>query len=314
MTQNEIPPAPPTKAHDCALAIAVPLTRDDFLRDLNAEDPSRKDFVLRLSRERIYASLSHEFLWNEVYKPIASVLHSCIEEIERLGVRVFRNVTLDDLAALFSQFRVITLITHWKGTEIDAHDIVAPDRLINNARRSRDRICQLITTEYEKLGVQERNGMAGQAPLKVGVEKAIKQVMENHDLFEMRASSPGAVVHHYDEYYRAYLNRQRIDTLFEGMILPGNHIEFFDRLRSIEDVSAAIPDNFEGTLDFTVCNSVLIGNCLKKSRQFRVIVNERPARLGGRMLIYKSIIKLLSQEPLDYVDALIKIRKALYNR
>ena len=115
-----------------------------------------------------------------------------------------------------------------------------------------------------------------------------------------------------DKLHEKYRARSALDSLFDGFIFPGNRIELFDSLWSIERIIEAIPNDYNGVFDFIVCNSVLIGNLIKKHRKCVVLVNEKPAILSYRLAIfYRTIISLLNEIDIHYIDAAAEVSKNL---
>src|SRR5438270_5544449 len=114
--------------HDCALCIAVPLTRDDFFDDLAA--PEGKDFVQHVRRVNSVPGAADQFYWSSVYAPIAATVERACVTAARLGVDVRQRITLADLPPLFERKKVLTLVAHWKFARVTASDIVDPRHIL----------------------------------------------------------------------------------------------------------------------------------------------------------------------------------------
>jgi hypothetical protein len=101
----------------------------------------------------------------------------------------------------------------------------------------------------------------------------------------------------------------QVVSLFSHWKEASKQIEFYDRLYTIDDVSAVIPTDYKGILDFTVCNSAIFAQKFKENhRESQVIVNRNTTHLAYRMLIYRGIIELLVQQEMDYSEAVMKLR------
>jgi hypothetical protein len=64
--------------------------------------------------------------------------------------------------------------------------------------------------------------------------------------------------------YYAYWNRMALDREFSEEIWPGNRAEFADGLYTIDAVVSAVPAAYKGILDLTMCNSLFLGEQLKR--------------------------------------------------
>jgi hypothetical protein len=72
--------------------------------------------------------------------------------------------------------------------------------------------------------------------------------------------------------------RAVIDSLFQGLLHPGNRLELFDGLHPQEAVEAAITPDFAGTLDLTTCTSMPLADHISAARRFvpRVVHFDEP--------------------------------------
>ena len=100
---------PANRAHDlpldCALAVALPLTRPEFHQDI-AEG---KDFVRSWMVQ--FDGFSTDFGW-ERYKPYADLVNDVSRAAGKDGVAVRRRATLADWVSLLQRVRIVTLMAH----------------------------------------------------------------------------------------------------------------------------------------------------------------------------------------------------------
>ncbi|MBV9268829.1 MAG: hypothetical protein JO061_21855 [Acidobacteriaceae bacterium] len=95
-------PARPLKA--CAVAFAIPLTREQFLSDFESV---KKDFV------RNYASEEPlETAWR-YYQSTAAFARELVAELTAGGAVVNTSATIDQWSNLVRQRHVVTLFAHW---------------------------------------------------------------------------------------------------------------------------------------------------------------------------------------------------------
>jgi hypothetical protein len=292
-----------TKPHQCALALAIPLNRNDFFAGLDFN--TQKDFIKSLARRN--SALTEDALWETVYARTIKTVTSVAQAVSAQGVTVITNVTLSNVRELFEQFQVVTLVAHWRSAQFHLADFLNPKQLIQTLiQPSTPSIEAFVRTlpqswisNIRKLEANDDNISILSKTLAKDFNTFLESLKLHPDLVPNQTGQTTV----YDIDYQKYLNRLVIDRVFESLISPGNQIEFFDQLHSIDNFVTAIPQNYSGLIDFTVCNSVLIGNVIKRQRHCIVIVNKEPTTLEFRMVIYKGIIELLSRLDIDYMNA-----------
>ncbi|HET9627072.1 MAG TPA: hypothetical protein VFP84_37190, partial [Kofleriaceae bacterium] len=113
----------------CALAVALPLSEDAFLRD--AADPG-KDFarsaIARSQRTPAAA-------WREIYAPKVVRLYERIAAHARgLGATVVPGVTAAMLRELLEAFPLVSLFAHSMSPPIVSADVAAPRAILDAVR------------------------------------------------------------------------------------------------------------------------------------------------------------------------------------
>lgn len=299
------------KPHQCALAIAIPLERDEFLAEINAG--IHKDFAQSLARQ--HPALKEDILWEEIYAPIVETVKLVAQAAQAKNVEVVTRATLSNLQELFQKFPVVTLVTHWRSSTFYPSDFIAPTQLIKILEQRSNPLIQTLVGAFPNNWIPQLLALESQFSEPRILSKTLAQdfnnVLKSCRLYPNPAPNQVRQVAPYDETYHTYLNRLAIDTTFKGFISPGNRIEFFDQFHSIEEVVTTIPENYDGLLDFTVCNSVLLGNLIKRHRQCIVLINEKPTSLAFRMVVYKGILELISRTDMSYMEATAAIRRKL---
>jgi hypothetical protein len=297
-----------TKPHQCALALAIPLNRDDFLAGL--ESGINKDFTKSLARQN--SALTENALWETVYEHTAKTVKSVAQAVVAKGVTVVTNATFRNVQELFQQFPVVTLVAHWRSSTFYASDFIAPNQLIKALDQPSMPLAQKLVSALSDNWIQHIQTLECNLDATDTLPKILandfNNILASNKLYPDPVPNQMCQIAPYDDDYRKYLNRSVIDNTFTGIISSGNRIEFFDEFHSIEEVVTAIPENYNGLLDFTVCNSVLIANVIKRQRRCIVLVNKELATPDFRMVIYKGMIELLAQLDIDYMDAAAMIR------
>ena len=104
---------------DCALAIALPLTREEFFAD--AAPASAKDFVKQWSAVQ---QVPNQQLWED-YTRYAALAHDIANEAEAAGVLVLRHASFAQWTDILHERQAVTLFAHWKtGTDGKRDDCI----------------------------------------------------------------------------------------------------------------------------------------------------------------------------------------------
>lgn len=298
-----------TKPYECALALAIPLNCDDFLAGLKSD--INKDFAKSLARKN--SALTESALWETHYDYTAETVKSVAQAVAAKGVTVVTNATFKNLQELFQQFPVVTLVAHWRSSKFYASDFIAPTQLIKALEQPSTPLAQQLASALPDKWLQHIQAIECNVDATHTLPKILaddfNNILKSSKLYPDPVPNQMCQIAPYDDDYHQYLNRLVIDDTFTDIISPGNRIEFFDRFHSIEEVVRAIPKNYDGLLDFTVCNSVLIANVIKRQRRCIVLVNKKEANPDFRMVIYKGMIELLVKLDIDYMDAAAMIRR-----
>jgi hypothetical protein len=298
---------------DCALLITAPLTEVDFLSDLGSSD---KDFVKNWSKNQRLASdeiLTDEELWKIYSSRIKDFILNEVEEIRTLGAKVFFDVKLGDLEAIFSEQKVITLEAHWFSPPLEAADFINWSIFLERVFRSDEIVAKalrevLFPDSHESFS----NYGEERAP---DIVRKINSVLVNYNL---KGSKPKPImVTPMNEKNRQeiwiHLNRFALEKTFSDQIKQKCRIEMFDGLHLPGEVGSQIPVNFNGVIDLTVCNSELVGKDLKQTHpNCLVITNRFTTDLKFRLILYKGVMKmLLNGEHHNYIEATMSLRRQL---
>src|SRR3954447_6120255 len=110
------------RPRDCALAVALPLTRDRFLSGLR--EPERYDYAPYVRSLYPFGGAANDFYWSVIYEPFATAMARRCEAVERLGVAVVAPAPLADLESLMQSYSVVTLVSHWRFRAVKPDDIL----------------------------------------------------------------------------------------------------------------------------------------------------------------------------------------------
>jgi len=268
---------PSVSPPDCALLFGIPMERESFVRKL--EGPRDGNFAESFRARRT------ELAWTG-YQPLAERLSNLADEAERLGVRVFRQMTLDDLAAASRQ-RQVTVISHSRSALFKPADLQdlpriraafsVPDNGVSLPDDAAG-FAQFLNARY--FPVRDRADQNLGAPIRFQVELA-----------ESR--------------------RQLTDQL-PGAFLGGAGVEFANGFEPFNAIAAQFPPAFDGVIDLIVCNSLLPAELIRnRCPRSLVIATSDLTFPETRLPFYMATIRLLARSPRPYDDAVQQLKLIL---
>jgi len=268
----------PVSPRDCALLFGIPTERESFVRKL--EGPRDGNFT-----ESFRAS-STELAWAG-YEPMAHLLSNVADEAEKQGVRVFRSMTLEALAAASSQSQ-ITVVSHSRSAQFRPADLVDIPRIHAALSRAHDGmplpdddaegLAKLLNARY--LPARDKADQNIGAPIRFQVQLA-----------EAR--------------------RQLTDQL-PGAFQGGAGVEFADGFQPFQEIANRFPPAFEGVIDLIVCDSLLPAELLRnRCARSLVIATSDLTFPRTRLPFYMATIHLLARSPRPYDDAVQELKLIL---
>lgn len=290
---------------DCALALAIPLTREKFLADL--EQPEVKDFVFHFRKGRGLERADKEFCWQVYEAEELSLVSAVCEEVARQDVTVAREVTLADLATLLAQFSVVTLVAHSRFEEFEAEDIENSLTVLELLKKPtselhheiRKRLMALDPDLLEDAGLPIESLQTRLANVFLTIANEAERLNRDAD---------ARTNYDQNDQVRTRLMRWEFERAFPTAIKPAKVIEFSDGLCTALELVKFIPLEFAGLLDLTVCNSVIPASIIRENRpNCLVAANRKSAELRSRMYLYGLEISLLAKEPQPFVDVITKV-------
>jgi hypothetical protein len=301
----------PVSPRECALALAIPLTRKQFLADLSR--PDEKDFVHHFRAMRGLQKAEAEFCWQVYEDDEATFAEAVCDGAERLGVTVLREIRLSQLTDLLKRFPVVTLVTHWRFVPVEPEDIQDAVELLKILQSPKSDVQRSIKQAFELLDSElletDAHGLLSSKELSARIAKVISTVADKAEaLYWDEEASEQFNLEQMSDGLKERLTRLEFEQGFPGYIAPARVIEFQDRMHTVPELISAIPRDFSGLLDLTVCNSVIPAASIKSRRPNCLIAaNRRPAELRSRMYLYGLEISLLSKKPVPFVDVIKQV-------
>jgi len=294
----------PTSPVRCALALAVPLTKEAFQADLDAGD------AMDFSRKELLRGKPPADAWQENGLALATLCREVCTEATALGVAVVENATLDKLPSLFSGHDVVTIIGHWRGPELLGADFrVDPRTFVDRIYRSGDSLGQAVA---DRLRGAAREAL--ERPERGARAAALAELMDTliiaGDEPLPGALPPGSVL--IDRPSLQARHRAMLDAAYPDMLKPGNRVELRDGLHSATALAACLPRDWAGIADLALCQSAYVAHVVKGGRtHVRVVLNKNEVILSVRLRILRALYKMLAENYCNYGAGLIELFRRL---
>jgi hypothetical protein len=253
-----------------------------------------------------------------VYQPVVRVAERVFARAERFGVTVNRTTRLADLSLLLQNFKVVTLIAHWRFMKMQPADILDLSGFLQAIRSPQTLVEQSLHRALKNLGpemLDERFSCESSKVTKVRLIEVLNEVTgAAHRLYQRTDEADHLpigyprVVDLLSASPLERLTRAAIELAFPKHVTSGKAVQFADGMKTIPEVIESVPTTFTGLLDLTICNSVILGEAIKNYRsRCLVAVNRYPAELHVRLGIYGLAMSRLSRKPMSYMDALTRV-------
>ena len=230
-------------------------------------------------------------------------------------MRVQDRCHLADLPGLFER-EVVTLVAHWRSWRVlprDLRDVPGLARRLTDphdpaSARVRE---QLPPDVMDRVRADHPTEGRPDDPLAVAIAGAFNAVIDGGWLGPGAPTAPAPAdrAQSGQDLLRRTHNRSLLDRAFDGLLTPGNRIELAGGMHPVDDIIRAIPASFTGFIDLTVCNSVLLGEAIKRERPgCLVVMNLNPTNFDLRIVVYRHLIRYLSRFRKNYLDAVSDLR------
>ena len=257
---------------ECALLVALPLSRGELLAELGSAHPS--DFV-RGIRARFPATPLQTIC--DGYADEVASAAQVVAEARALGVTVALGAGLADLAALTARFHVVSVLAHAPNPGITATDILDVQALLALAADGSSPDRKRVRRHLRLRGVNLRESAAAPA-----IAAILHALLWTHVAQGTRRLGQ--------------LDRTRIEDAFPRVIAPAPVIELGDGLHSLAAIRGAVAPSFDGVLDLSTCTSIVLGEALKRSRDdFLVLVTGRATHPKLRLILYQLRLQELAR-------------------
>lgn len=283
---------------DCALAIALPLTEGRFLAELRAPDHDYAAYVRSL---HVAEGADDQYYWDCVYAPFAELMNETSERVAARGVNVVFDATLANVSALLRRFPIVTFVSHWRFRALRVAEINDFNAFAGDLRAGRDELARMFA---EAILVRDCGALDHHPERLV---HAVNEVLRSaHAHYVTDRPEPLLLM----KIPPWRLTRPALEKAFPRAIAPARAVEFADGMKTIGEAVDAIPADFSGFFDLTVCNSAIVGDAIKADRPTcTVAVNRYPTEPHIRLALYRRMIDDLARSPAPYANALMRFGK-----
>lgn len=297
---------------DCAMAIALPLSRRAFMRDLNSTNG--RDLPRR-QLGKVPGSTKREG-WHR-YRPVVKTARDVIRCVRRLGVEVVLDATVDNFADLLRRRRAVTFFSHHPFLFIKSEDILdasvlarhLSDDLTLSPRDGAEHLRQYVARVWHRQG----SGQSARADTLAAALNGL--IARDADFWGVQARGSPADDDEREPLVR--VTRLDLELAYGGLIAEKSMVDFGDGVQPIRRLIGAVPSGFDGTLDLITCHSINAGEIIRRQRacgpNAKIATAKAPVVIRYALEFYRMIINELSCTETCYLEANTEVRWHLRN-
>jgi hypothetical protein len=274
----------PSSPRECALIVALPLTKNDFLADVQAaSEPdttrARGDYAFGITRHGYQGD--SEAAWCEIGVEVSKLCRDLIDEARGLGVAFLEEKgTFESLRqAATSGASTIILIAHWRDAFVSQYDLRT--RVIQYLRSvpKSDAFEQLLAVHLEGQRTRYDDELGSKQ-----IAQALNQFISSGEFADRETT------------------RDELDSRFAGTFVPGSCLELRDGYHKAKMLATQVPNNWRGVFELGVCHSVRLAVALKDSCSNRLVITNEAQKQPSRCLreIRETLLRL-SYEKMNYL-------------
>jgi hypothetical protein len=300
---------PPNTPKQVSILTGIPLTKKEYDERIPSSD------WLGHYHGQPQAAASN---WRKVYSPeIAVPMLELREKALSLGARVTR-ATLAELARSTASSCVVVVMTHWKdGTVLseDCNGVKERDPWLARCSGYASPLARWLAARLQP----ERRTEGWAQRVLAALSRRKKQELSVHQILEQSVTvelpeenpPPEFIQVRESMVTRAARRREELDSMFAGMIRPGNRLEMWDGSHSKETLEQWISPGFEGVLDLANCTSTILADYVsgRRKRRLRLVIAPYPIKFVATAPIVGSTLDLLATGNFSYQEARAGARK-----
>jgi hypothetical protein len=277
---------------------------------------SLKELRLRFSRiatSDFLTGASVEEIWKQLqYHHLCDAADALSEAVESVGGTTFRRAGRDALHKATAHFDTVVLVSHWKSSAVDWRDFRKPadelyQTILNMTCATGRRLHRALERKilFRPKRRKELDAAETAEQLRVPLADFLNEVIQSGELISDLANlMPGERLD-----LGPTLSRDLLDEALGHHLRPGNALELFDGVHPLGVIETAIHPAFTGTLDLSVCNSIVMARFLggRTDNRFLVLSNRSDLAPRLRMNTIRVAVERLLERKLSYFDARVSV-------
>jgi hypothetical protein len=189
----------------------------------------------------------------------------------------------------YTRYRVTTLVAQWRDARFLPDDIADEVAATHHLARSGE-CTEALDPASLAVVLNRLTGISQPCANNRGAMSRSEMVQAQYDWFS---------------------KRREFERRYPGLVRGGAGVEFSRGFCTIAEILEGIPAAYSETLDLTVCQSVLLGEEIRRRCVgCSVLVNADLTSFDLRFAWYHQAVTLIHRQPQAWEDAVITIRKA----
>lgn len=272
----------------CAILFATPTTREEF--DCAAQPGSESDYMIGMLR-----GMDPVAVWASDYERVAGAARRLLTTAKTLKAGVYEKATLSDFADASRRYQYIVLFAHWRGAMFRESD------LIGELQAFFDQLERNTWMRSIKPNGRDRNDLVD----------AFNEAITDLTLLDM-LPEPIAQMGRRSRALGETLCRDLLDESFAGLTLPGNRVELFDGLHTLDQMEGALWNRFSGEIDMALCNSEALATFIDLRRNNTVQHLHWPDLLHPlpEFLKVETTLRIMAEHGGSYIDTRLHVEEA----
>lgn len=251
-----------------SLLVGVPLDKSAFGEQLEASDYLASFNPVRANKTRAEVEQAIDESWEEYEQNLEFILEM-VEIASSRGMQVNKKASLKVLERETATREFVFLFGHWKGWQI-SNDDIDPALTIEIIEEGMSGHPNDLSEAYftwcsENDKIMNRVISWFEGSPELTTRRVLENTIRNFRPLPTRGvdkTKASAIT---------YLSngREQLDELFADYVKPGNRLELVDGLHAKEVIGSAINANFDGVLDLSACNSMILADYLNQNADGR---------------------------------------------
>ena len=301
------------------LLFGIPATHAEYLDA--AAQPRRSDYLRPVFEDMRSASARSanadaafaqavDRFWINEYAAVCEAAGELAETATALGGRVVFGARLSDLADATAASDAVVVLTHWKSERVARRDFKWDSAgFVEDVTRSKAPVARMLRgwrggnwrREVQRAPDEDARGRIIEAALNdlIASGKLLKTIRAYDK--SMREELGGA------------LSRDVLDETFPLQLESGNRLELFDGWHPPGVVASACARNFNGELDLSACQSIVLARALRGAfgTRARIICNLDALLPLPRYRVLTETLRLAAARQQPYYAARADVDRAL---